>query len=209
MALLTADDVLNKKFQSVKFREGYDQIEVDEFLDEVVATIYSLSVENAELKEQLAACEEQLQSGVPAEPVQVVETVEVEPVVEQVVEPVVEPVAPVAVPVPVAETAPQEAGGVLMLAQKLHDEYVAEGKAEAERLVNEAESIVTEAKAERESIIADANRQRDDVLSSLAEERRGIETSISQLREFEEDYRKAIAEYLQDLLNQMQQPAAE
>ncbi len=31
MALLTTEDVLNKKFQYVKFREGYDQDEVDEF----------------------------------------------------------------------------------------------------------------------------------------------------------------------------------
>ncbi len=38
MALLTTEDVLNKKFQYVKFREGYDQDEVDEFLDEVVST---------------------------------------------------------------------------------------------------------------------------------------------------------------------------
>ena len=28
MALLTTEDVLNKKFQYVKFREGYDQDEV-------------------------------------------------------------------------------------------------------------------------------------------------------------------------------------
>ena len=48
MTLLTADDVLNKKFQYVKFREGYDQDEVDEFLDEVVSTIYSLQMENQE-----------------------------------------------------------------------------------------------------------------------------------------------------------------
>lgn len=51
MALLTTEDVLNKKFQYVKFREGYDQDEVDEFLDEVVSTIYSLQMENQELKE--------------------------------------------------------------------------------------------------------------------------------------------------------------
>ena len=45
MALLTTEDVLNKKFQYVKFREGYDQDEVDEFLDEVVSTIYSLQID--------------------------------------------------------------------------------------------------------------------------------------------------------------------
>ena len=57
MALLTTEDVLNKKFQYVKFREGYDQDEVDEFLDEVVSTIYSLQMENQELKEKLEAAE--------------------------------------------------------------------------------------------------------------------------------------------------------
>ena len=39
MTLLTADDVLNKKFQATKFREGYEQDEVDEFLDHVMNTL--------------------------------------------------------------------------------------------------------------------------------------------------------------------------
>ena len=46
MALLTTEDVLNKKFQYVKFREGYDQVEVDEFLDEVVANPASYGLAN-------------------------------------------------------------------------------------------------------------------------------------------------------------------
>ena len=33
---LTPEDVVNKRFQHVKFRDGYDQDEVDDFLDEVV-----------------------------------------------------------------------------------------------------------------------------------------------------------------------------
>lgn len=36
---LTADAVLNAKFQATKFREGYDQDAVDDFLDRVVATL--------------------------------------------------------------------------------------------------------------------------------------------------------------------------
>ena len=39
MTLLTADDVLNVKFQVSSFKEGYNQDEVDEFLDEVTTTI--------------------------------------------------------------------------------------------------------------------------------------------------------------------------
>ena len=37
--MITADEVLAAKFQSTKFTEGYDQDEVDDFLDRVVATL--------------------------------------------------------------------------------------------------------------------------------------------------------------------------
>ena len=55
MTQLTADDVLNKKFQPTKFREGYDQDEVDEFLDQIVEAMRDLENENAELKAKLDA----------------------------------------------------------------------------------------------------------------------------------------------------------
>ena len=60
MALLTADDVLNKKFQSTKFREGYDQDEVDDFLDEIVNTLREVQNENEDLKTKLAAAERRI-----------------------------------------------------------------------------------------------------------------------------------------------------
>lgn len=37
--MLTADDVLNAKFHATRFRDGYDQDEVDSFLDRVVDTL--------------------------------------------------------------------------------------------------------------------------------------------------------------------------
>jgi DivIVA domain-containing protein len=37
--MITAAEVLAAKFQSTKFTEGYDQDEVDDFLDRVVATL--------------------------------------------------------------------------------------------------------------------------------------------------------------------------
>src|SRR5665647_965740 len=60
MAMLTADDVLNKKFQATKFREGYDQDEVDDFLDEVVNTLRVVTAESDELKGKLAAAERRI-----------------------------------------------------------------------------------------------------------------------------------------------------
>ncbi len=205
MALLTADDVLNKKFQAVKFREGYDQIEVDEFLDEVVATIYNLTVENGELREQLAAAQAQVEAlsagEAPAAVVQVDTVVEEAPIPEPI-EPVVQVEEPAPEPTLPADDGPAAASSMLVLAQRLHDEYVADGQAEAER-------IVSEAKAESESIVGGANAKRDEILAQLADEQKGLEESINHLREFESDYRKAISEYLEDLLGQMKAGSVE
>src|SRR3954452_17738656 len=53
---LTPEDVVNKRFQATKFREGYDQDEVDDFLDEVVNELRRLGEENEELRAKLGAC---------------------------------------------------------------------------------------------------------------------------------------------------------
>jgi DivIVA domain-containing protein len=42
---LTPEDVVNKRFQPTKFREGYDQDEVDDFLDEIVVELRRLNQE--------------------------------------------------------------------------------------------------------------------------------------------------------------------
>jgi len=39
--MLTSSDVLNHNFTSTSFRRGYDEREVDEFLDQVVETLRS------------------------------------------------------------------------------------------------------------------------------------------------------------------------
>ena len=63
MALLTAEDVHWKQFQATKFREGYDQEEVDEFLNEVVETIATLQDQNASLKSELDEVRQQAAAG--------------------------------------------------------------------------------------------------------------------------------------------------
>ncbi|MBD8584281.1 DivIVA domain-containing protein [Frigoribacterium sp. CFBP 13729] len=63
---LTPEDVVNKRFQPTKFREGYDQDEVDDFLDEVVAELRRLGQENDELRQRLSSAESAGGSAVPA-----------------------------------------------------------------------------------------------------------------------------------------------
>ena len=52
---LTPEDVQNKRFSTVRFKEGYDEEEVDAFLDEVEAELRRLLGENSELRTAPAA----------------------------------------------------------------------------------------------------------------------------------------------------------
>lgn len=185
MTLLTADDVLNKKFQATKFREGYEQDEVDEFLDEVVEAMRELEAENADLKARLEAANKriaELGEGAP-----IAESRPAPPVVEPT------PVAPVAVQAHGGVEEPAAASGMLELAQRLHDEHVANGRVEGER-------IVAEARSTGEQIVRDAEDQRNRTLAQLEKERAGLERRIDELRRFESDYRTRLTSYLQGLL---------
>ena len=59
----TPEDVLNKHFTATQFRRGYDEQEVDDFLDEIVVELRRLSAESDDLSVQLKACQES--KGVP------------------------------------------------------------------------------------------------------------------------------------------------
>jgi DivIVA domain-containing protein len=212
MALLTADDVLNKKFQSTKFREGYDQDEVDDFLDEVVNTLRELQNENDDLKTKLAAAERRIvelsradaapapapepQPAPEPEPAPVVAPPEPAPVVAAPV--VAAPV--VSAPAP-GHNEPESATGMLALAQKLHDEYVHSGQEESERLI-------TEAKVRASHIVREAEETSSRTLSQLEQERSLLERKIDELRVFERDYRTRLKSYLENLLGDLDGRAA-
>ncbi len=204
MALLTADDVLNKKFQPTKFREGYDQDEVDDFLDEVVNTLRALDAENSELKAKLEAAERRLQEAPSAAPAAEQSTQQMPAVAESPVEPEPEP-EPQPAPVPAyaapapqtAQGEPESATGLIALAQRVHDEYVSNGKAEAER-------ILAEARAEAERVAREAEEQRNRTLGQLEGERSLLERKIDELRVFERDYRTRLQSYLEGLLNDVE-----
>lgn len=52
------EDVLNKNFTATQFRRGYDEHEVDDFLDEIVVELRRLTSENEDLSRQLKTCQE-------------------------------------------------------------------------------------------------------------------------------------------------------
>lgn len=207
MALLTADDVLNKKFQATKFREGYDQDEVDDFLDEVVNTLRETQNENEDLKSKLAAAERRIaelsRQGAQSAPAPKPEAEKPAPTPAPA--PVVAAPAPapvVSAPVaPQRQSEPESATGMLALAQKLHDDYVRSGQEEGDRIVNEA-------KGQAQRIVREAEETSARTLSELEQERSILERKIDELRVFERDYRTRLKSYLENLLGDLDNRAS-
>ncbi|MFL0566752.1 DivIVA domain-containing protein [Microbacterium sp. 179-I 1D1 NHS] len=188
---LTPEDVVTKQFQHVRFKEGFDPDEVDDFLDEIVIEWRKTIAENEELKAKLAAYESgetpAAQESAP-EAAAAPET--------QVVEEVPTPAEPTEAPV-AAGTAPAAASaGIIELAQRLHDEHVAEGKAQKEKLISEAQ-------AEADAILNDARSKARDEITRLESERGTLEGRISELRQFERDYRVQLRGFIEDKLRDL------
>ena len=53
---LTPEQILNKHFQTTQFRKGYDERDVDDFLDVIVAEMRSLVAQRDDFKQQLNDC---------------------------------------------------------------------------------------------------------------------------------------------------------
>lgn len=188
MALLTAEDILNKKFSATKFREGYDVEEVDDFLDEVVRTLTNVQEENEGLRQKVAAAERriaELSRNDAAAPARAQAA------------PVAAPVMPTGPAGPKGNgPEPESATGMLQLAQKLHDDYVRSGQEEGDRLISEA-------KTEGARIVRDAEETSHRTLSQLEQERSLLERKIDELRLFERDYRTRLKSFLQNLLGDL------
>ncbi|MGC0371116.1 DivIVA domain-containing protein [Microbacterium sp. SLBN-111] len=184
---LTPDDVVTKQFQHVRFKEGFDPDEVDDFLDEIVVEWRKTIAENEELKAKLAAFESG--EAAPAAPVAEAPQAE-EPVVSEVP-------APAAAPAAESDVAPAaQSAGIIELAQRLHDEHVAEGKAQRDQLISEAQ-------AQAASIVADAEKQGREERARLEKERTVLEGRITELRNFERDYRSQLRSYIEGQLRDL------
>lgn len=230
---LTPEDVVNKRFQPTKFREGYDQDEVDDFLDEVVVELRRLNQENEELRQRLVGSESRMgemqrgsgEAAPAAEPVAAAPAPAPEPVVAA---PAVV-AAPVAYAAPSVESETDSTTNLLQLARRLHEEHVregvekreslvAEGNATAERLVTEAEAtaakvvgeaetnaerVVTEAEATAARLVTEAEATQRAQLAKLDQERTVLEQRIDELRTFEREYRQKLKGYIESQLREL------
>ena len=186
---LTPEDVVNKRFQATKFREGYDQDEVDDFLDEVVVELRRLGQENEELKQRLVAADSRVaelqRGGGSAAPA---------PAAAPAPTPAPAAAVPVAAPAAVDET--QSTNNLLQLARRLHEEHVAEGKAKRDELI--ADGHATAAR-----LVAEAETKQKEQIEALDKQRVALESKIDELRTFERDYRAKLRSYIEGQLKDL------
>ncbi|MBD0292509.1 MAG: DivIVA domain-containing protein [Jiangellaceae bacterium] len=211
---LTPEDVQNKEFTTVRLREGYDMVEVDEFLDEVETALSQLQRENEELREKLAAVTRG--GGLVA----AADTTGPQPQVEGPMPP---PSAATAlVPGGVSGSPTEAAAKVLALAQKTADELVADAKAEADQLLAEAREraegidsessakvtkIEQDARARAEAVEREAQQRHQQVVGRLEAEREHLEGQVENLKAFEREYRSRLKAYLESELRKLETSA--
>jgi DivIVA domain-containing protein len=183
---LTPEDVVNKRFQPTKFREGYDQDEVDDFLDEVVVELRRLGQENEDLRQRLVASESRIaelqRSNQP-------------PTGEQAQQPAPQLSYPTA-QVDVGAVDPSNTNNLLQLARRLHEEHVREG-------VEKRDALIAEGHATAARVVADAEAKQRQQLNSLDQERALLEHRIDELRTFEREYRQKLKSYIEGQLREL------
>ena len=205
---LTPEDVVNKRFQPTKFREGYDQDEVDDFLDEVVVELRRLNQENEELRQRLIASDSRINelqrsSGQPA---------------PAGFEQPVAASAPVPAPAPFQASAvdpsvdPSNTNNLLQLARRLHEEHVREGVEKRDALIAEGHAqagrVLEDAEAQAARVVDEAQTQTRNQISTLDQERAALEGRIEELRNFEREYRSKLKGYIEGQLRELDSTSA-
>jgi len=217
---LTPADVHNDAYKKPPIgKRGYDEDEVDAFLDLIEAELARLIEENNDLKQQV---DEMARSGPPRGPQQLRQ----------------QPPPPAPEPMPMAQAAPPQAARidensqvfkVLAMAQETAEKYVSDAKSEADRMIGDArsaadrmigearskaDSMVGEARTQASSVereargkattmVQDAERRHNEIIGGLEERKGTLEKRIEELRTFEREYRTRLKSYLESQLRDL------
>ncbi|MDA0567046.1 DivIVA domain-containing protein [Streptomonospora sp. S1-112] len=226
---LTPADVRNKQFSTTRLRPGYDEEEVDAFLDEVESELDRLIQENEELRGKLAECLrgkvpnagmqdfQQPQDQLPPEPPQP------EPIRPEPPQPVEQQIPAMAgMGLPGSEENMDTAARVLALAQQTADQAISDARREADETLGrarheaddilgkarrQAEQIVNEARARSENLDRDAQERHRQVMGSLVQQREELEHKVAGLKDFEREYRSRLKDYFERQLRELAEGA--
>lgn len=218
---LTPEDVSNKRFSPVRLREGYDMVEVDQFLDEVEAELHRLLQEGDDLRAELAtatggaarpatasppkadkAAAKGTDKGDRSDEVSLDKPSDATPPQETI-------------KVVTASEASSAAVRLLELATRNADEVVAEAKEEAEQILGQArteaerlqaetktrtETVEEEARTRAQNLETETDTKRRELLGDMENERARLDGEVENLRAFEREYRSRLKSYFLEQL---------
>jgi DivIVA domain-containing protein len=213
---LTPADVHNVAFKKPPIgKRGYDEEEVDAFLDEVERELARLIEENNQLRAG---------GAVPAGPVGDMrhsgefadlktqldrlsrEKAAAEQAARQLQMDVDQLRASGATPVNTGD-GEQQALRVLMMAQRTADEHVSDARREADKLLTDArqksDEMTRDARAKAEALERDARQRHQEVMGSLEAKRSALQKHIEELKQFEREYRTRLKAYLESQLRDL------
>src|SRR4051794_14074581 len=218
---LTPADVHNVAFKKPPIgKRGYDEEEVDAFLDEVERELARLIEENNELRAQV---ERGGRGGAPAGPggdarlaaelndvkAQLDRVQRDKAAAEQAARAVQAELEQVRTPGGRASGADgeQRALRVLMMAQRTADDHVSDARREADQLLSEArgkaEEVTREARAKADALERDARQRHQEAMGGLDAKRTALQKHIEELKQFEREYRTRLKAYLESQLRDL------
>lgn len=217
---LTPADVHNVAFKKPPIgKRGYDEEEVDAFLDEVERELARLIEENNELRAQVERGGRGGPAVAGADPRLAAELNEVKAQLDRVQRDKV--AAEQAARAMQAELeqiraqggvsssgdGEQQALRVLMMAQRTADDHVSDARREADKLLSEArskaEEVTREARAKADALERDARQRHQEAMGGLDAKRTALQKHIEELKQFEREYRTRLKAYLESQLRDL------
>lgn len=194
---LTPQQVRDKVFTATRFKAGYSEQEVDDFLEEVEREIGRLMAENTELRRQLEQRgETPIVTGQAAEAAEPVEAHPGPASTESAASGAPQPAAATGADVATEADLPPDTEAEQLLRRTL---------VLAQRTAEEA---IREARKDADKLRADAQAHFEQQIGQIEQDRHALEQQIEQLRAFEREYRTRLRAYLELQLRELDAPGS-
>lgn len=220
---LTPADVHNVAFKKPPIgKRGYDEEEVDAFLDEVERELARLIEENSELRAQLERGGGGRPAGPGGDPRLAAELAELKAQLDRVQQQKNAAEQAARGMQAELEQARSSGGGggmttgegeqqalrVLMMAQRTADDHVNDARREADKLLSDArakaEEVTRDARAKADALERDARQRHQEAVSGLDAKRTALQKHIEELKQFEREYRTRLKAYLESQLRDLE-----
>jgi DivIVA domain-containing protein len=214
---LTPADVHNVAFKKPPIgKRGYDEEEVDAFLDEVERELARLIEENNELRAQGGG--RPVAAGAGGDGRLAAELTDLKATLDRVQrEKASAEQAARQMQGELEQVRAQGGGGagdgeqqalrVLMMAQRTADDHVSDARREAEKLLTDArtkaDELTRDARSKAEALERDARTRHQEAMGGLEAKRTALSKHLEELKQFEREYRTRLKAYLESQLRDL------